>query len=120
MTAEPLSGRDLAEVRARLESELAETTARLGALRDDYDGVVAASLDSNADDEHDPEGATIAYERSQLGALVEQAERHVADVRAALARVAEGRYGTCERCGRPIPTERLEARPTARTCVGCA
>lgn len=120
MTGEAVSGRDLTAVTARLESELTETTAHLGALRGDYDGVVAASLDSNADDEHDPEGATIAYERSQLGALIEQAERHVADVRAALARVAEGRYGTCERCGRPIPSERLEARPTARTCVGCA
>jgi RNA polymerase-binding transcription factor DksA len=111
---------DLAGVTARLESELAEATARLGALRRDYDGVVAASLGSNADDEHDPEGATIAYERSQLGALIEQAGRHVTDVRAALQRVAEGRYGICERCGRPIPSERLEARPTARTCVGCA
>jgi RNA polymerase-binding transcription factor DksA len=115
-----MSSGDLSAVRERLESELAETTARLGALRGDYDGVVAASLDSNADDEHDPEGATIAYERSQLGALIEQAERHVSDVRAALDRVAEGRYGICERCGRPIPAERLEARPTARTCVGCA
>ena len=115
-----MNGTDLSTARKRLESELAETTTRLGALRGDYDGVVAASRDSNADDEHDPEGATIAYERSQLGALIEQAERHVGDVRAALARVAAGRYGTCERCGRPIAAERLEARPTARTCVGCA
>jgi RNA polymerase-binding transcription factor DksA len=113
-------GGDLAGATARLESELVQTTARLRALRDDYDGVVAASLDSNADDEHDPEGATIAYERSQLGALIDQAERHVDAVRAALDRVAGGRYGTCERCGRSIPSERLEARPTARTCVGCA
>jgi RNA polymerase-binding transcription factor DksA len=107
-------------VTSRLEADLAETLARLAALRGDYDGVVAASVDSNADDEHDPEGATIAYERSQLGALIEQAERHVADVRGALDRVASGRYGVCERCGRPIPPARLEARPVARTCVGCA
>jgi RNA polymerase-binding transcription factor DksA len=113
-------GSSLSGVTARLQTELAETRARLSALRGDYDGVVAASLDSNADDEHDPEGATIAYERSQLGALIEQAERHVSDVRAALERVETGSYGTCERCGRPIPPERLEARPTARTCVACA
>ncbi len=119
MTAES-GAAGVAEASALLEGELAETTARLEALRRDFDGVVAASLDSNADDEHDPEGATIAYERSQLAALIEQAERHVADVRAGLARLEEGRYGICERCGRPIPPERLEARPTARTCVGCA
>ena len=33
---------------------------------------------------------------------------------------ADGSYGTCEACGGPIPAARLEARPTARTCVGCA
>ena len=117
MTGE--AGRRVDAVSA-LATELDETTARLTALRRDFAGVVAASVDSNADDEHDPEGATIAYERSQLAALIEQAERHVSDVRAALARLEEGRYGVCERCGRPIPPERLEARPTARTCVGCA
>lgn len=119
MTGEA-GARGVADVSARLADELAETTARLDALRRDFDGVVAASVDSNADDEHDPEGATIAYERSQLAALIEQAERHVADLGAAVTRLEEGRYGVCERCGCPIPPERLEARPTARTCVGCA
>jgi DnaK suppressor protein len=103
-----------------LEADLADTAARLAALHRDFDGVVAASADSNADDEHDPEGATIAYERSQLGALIQQAERHLLDVREALERLASGRYGVCERCGAAIPVERLEARPVARTCVGCA
>lgn len=51
---------------------------------------------SNADDEHDPEGATIAFERSQLGSLVQQAQRHVSETAAALARLETGTYGTCE------------------------
>jgi DnaK suppressor protein len=34
--------------------------------------------------------------------------------------VADGTYGVCEVCGARIPDGRLEARPTARTCVGCA
>ncbi|MDF2145677.1 TraR/DksA C4-type zinc finger protein [Knoellia sp. p5-6-4] len=113
----PTGARGVAD---RLEAELAETSARLEALRRDFDGVVAASADSNADDEHDPEGATIAFERSQIAALVRQAERHLADVRQALARLEAGSYGICERCGEAIPGERLEARPVARTCVGCA
>jgi len=103
-----------------LEADLCETSARLDGLRRDFEGVVAASADSNADDEHDPEGATIAYERSQLGALIQQAERHLVEVRDALERLAAGRYGVCERCGGTVPAERLEARPVARTCVGCA
>ncbi|MFC5983603.1 TraR/DksA C4-type zinc finger protein [Knoellia sp. GCM10027209] len=41
-------------------------------------------------------------------------------MRQALARLEAGSYGICERCGEAIPGERLEARPVARTCVGCA
>ena len=106
--------------RALLEEEQRRTAARLAALRGDYRGFVEASRDTNADDEHDPEGATIAFERSQTGALVRQAEEHLAEVEAALARLDEGTYGACAVCGRPIPPGRLEARPAARTCVACA
>ena len=103
-----------------LRAERERTLRRLADLTDDYAGVVAASKDTNADDEHDPEGATIAFERSQIGALVRQAHQHLAEVDAAEARLAAGTYGTCERCGRSIPDGRLEARPVARTCVTCA
>ena len=106
-------------IRERLEDERRRTTERLVALRGDYRGFVDASRDTNADDEHDPEGATIAFERSQTGALVRQAEQHLLDVDAALERVALGTYGLCVVCGRPIPDERLEARPTATTHVDC-
>ncbi len=105
---------------ARLAAERTATAERLEALRRQFAGVVAASEGSNADDEHDPEGSTIAYERSQLGALVEQAERHLAEIAAAEGRLADGTYGTCTGCGRQIPAGRLEARPVARTCVACA
>ena len=104
----------------RLAAERALVVRRLEALRGDFGGMVEASRDSNADDEHDPEGHTIAFERSQLDTLVRQAEARLVEVDAALARVAGGSYGTCERCGEPIPDERLEARPAAATCVACA
>jgi DnaK suppressor protein len=105
--------------RQLLESEREPTRQRLAALADDFAGVVAASRDTNADDEHDPEGATIAFERSQVDALVRQARAHLEEIDAALGRVTAATYGTCERCGRPISPARLEARPTARTCVEC-
>ena len=82
--------------------------------------MVAASRDTNADDEHDPEGATIAFERSQVDALVRQARHHLAEIEVAERRVADGTYGTCETCGAPIGAARLEARPTARVCIACA
>jgi RNA polymerase-binding transcription factor DksA len=105
---------------ALLAAERDRTAERLARLRRDFLGVVDASRDSNADDEHDPEGATIAFERSQVDALIRQAETHLTEIDAAYARLAAGTYGVCEVCGRPIAGERLEARPTARTCVRCA
>ena len=98
----------------------AETVAQLAALEAEFAEVVAASRSSNADDEHDPEGATIAFERQQVAALVEQARRRLAEVDAALARAAAGGYGRCTSCGGPIAPERLAARPHATTCIGCA
>jgi DnaK suppressor protein len=106
-------------VAARLEAERRRTTQRLDRLRHDHDGLVAASLNSNADDEHDPEGATIAFERSQLETLARQLEQHLTGIDAAERRLDDGSYGICERCAEAIPEARLEARPTARTCVTC-
>lgn len=104
----------------RLEAERSAARERLASLTGDYDAVVAASRDTNADDEHDPEGATIAFERSQLGALARQARLQIAEIDAAIERVSTGTYGTCEVCGRPIAAGRLAARPVARTCIDCA
>ena len=105
---------------AALDDLQRRTSERLAALTGDYAGIVEASKDSNADDEHDPEGSTIAFERSQVGTLVEDARHQLAEVDAARARLADGTYGTCEECGGPIGEGRLEARPTARTCIRCA
>jgi DnaK suppressor protein len=109
-----------AQVRAALLARLAATEQQLADLARDHEGVVAASREANADDEHDPEGATIAFERQQLVALAEQARTTAADLRAALVRLDEGGYGVCERCGEPIGAERLTARPGSRTCIRCA
>ena len=103
-----------------LEGERLRTQERLAGLVGDHAGIVAASLDSNADDEHDPEGATIAFERSQVAALLGQARRQLGEVDDALARVSAGGYGVCAACSRPIPAARLHARPTARHCITCA
>lgn len=103
-----------------LEAERLRVLRRLALLTGDFEEVVAASLDSNADDEHDPEGHTIAFERSQVSALISRVEQHLAEVDGALAREAAGTYGTCVRCGGPVGAGRLEARPAAATCIGCA
>ncbi len=110
-------GPDPGAVAHRLREERAEVNSRLAALTKDLGSVIAASVDSNADDEHDPEGQTIAYERAQLSSLIRGAEQHLAAIEMAVERLEQGGYGICEVCLQPIPAARLEARPTARTCV---
>lgn len=105
---------------ARLEAERRSTLARLAALDLDFAALVAASVDSNADDEHDPEGTTLAFERSQLSTLIDQAHTTLKALDRADARLAEGSYGVCTSCGEPIAPARLAARPTADSCIGCA
>jgi DnaK suppressor protein len=111
---------DHAAASARLGTQRKETEQRLAGLTGTFTDIVEASESSNADDEHDPEGSTIAFERSQVDALIRQAKEHLAELAAAEKRLAEGGYGICERCGRAIAPARLEARPTARTCIRCA
>ena len=110
----------MSDPRVLLEEDRRRTTGRLASLRGEYRGFVEASKDTNADDEHDPEGHTIAFERSQVSALVEQVGRHLAAVDAALVRVEAGTYGTCVGCGGPIGAARLEAHPVSATCISCA
>ena len=103
-----------------LAAERARTLERLGALERELRGIIESSGPAGTDDEHDPEGATIAYERQYVAALIGQAREHLAQIDVARARLADGSYSRCERCGRPIGAARLAARPVATTCMSCA
>ena len=52
-------------------------------------------------------------------ATLEQGQRTLSEVEAALRRVDRGTYGVCEGCGEPIPEARLRALPWARFCIAC-
>ena len=68
---------------ARLVEERASVTAQLARMEQDLTDLFAASRDTNADDEHDPEGQTIAYERSQLSSLIRRARASLEEIEAA-------------------------------------
>ena len=71
-------------------------------------------------EEHDPEGHTIAWERQQIAALLDDTRAALASIDAAQQRLLDGQYGTCTACGREISAARLEALPATPTCLDCA
>jgi len=106
--------------RDTLRAERAAAVDRITAMTSEFDGIVADSLYANADDEHDPEGSTIAYERARVAALIAGERVNLDALDHALARLSAGCYSVCEGCGRQISPERLAALPAGRTCFECA
>lgn len=72
----------------------------------------ADALDGDGSSWTDYEGA--------LEPLSEIARQEIAEIDAALRRIAEGRYGTCLACGGPMGLQRLRAIPEARFCLSCS
>ena len=110
----------MAGARELLVAERERTLRRVVALEREFASIAEAAGSAGTDDEHDPEGAPLAFERQHAAALLEQAREQLAAIDAALDAVQAGRYGTCGRCGQPIGADRLAARPAALTCIRCA
>ncbi|HLT66831.1 MAG TPA: TraR/DksA family transcriptional regulator [Microbacterium sp.] len=108
------------EFRALIAERREEALRALERGRDGLEEVGRARSAATADDEHDPEGATLAEEWSRVAGRNAAAEAELRAVDEAAARLADGTYGVCARCGERIPADRLRARPTATMCVSCA
>lgn len=119
-TTTPMEQSEQAALAGLLAEEQARITARIAALTREFEDIVDGAEMANGDDEHDPEGSTIGFERSQVTALLQQARARQAELAWAQERLAQGTYGRCEGCGGTIGAERLQVMPTAATCVACA
>ncbi len=107
-------------IHAALLSERQRALEQITSLEHEFNGIVESSEFVATDDDHDPEGHTIAFERQQIAALLRDARSRLADLDDAIARLQAGTYGICDLCGGAIVGERLAVRPAARTCVACA
>ena len=99
----------LAERLASLDAELADLTAV------PRDPITAVSFGKRVGD-----GTTEAVDRITKVGTADQLSLIRSDVVRALAKLDDGTYGLCDRCGTMIPDERLEARPWSVLCVRCA
>ena len=120
MAGPPEQAPDAAVALERLAADRDALRDQVRSLETQFDGFVEASDLVATDDEHDPEGHTIAFERQQVAGLLRDARTKLAALDAALERLRHGTYGRCTQCGVSIPAERLEAVPGAEHCITCA
>lgn len=89
------------------------------------DEIISQGADPDSDEVNFVEDAGFAdrshstEERSRAISVVRALRSNLRDVDRALAKIDAGTYGTCERCGRPIGAERLDALPWALLCIDC-
>lgn len=107
-------------LRRRLEVERRDTEQSMESLASEVATVQQSRHSSPTDDEHDPEGPTLAFEQSQSSALLIQARLRHTQIDDALDRLDAGTYGICTSCHQPISYARLGARPYAEHCIACA
>ncbi len=111
--------------RCRIVANMSKPSAHVRRhLEDERDRVLAElaeEIESPSQMTYGSQAAAAAevFEQQKTLALRDQAHHHLALVQAALERIDEGTYGTCQRCGNPIAAERLEALPWAAYCIDC-
>ncbi len=94
-----------------LADRLEALTGRVRQIEGDLSQPLAADFEEQATDLEGHE---------TLEAMETAAIREIEQIKQALARIADGSYGTCSKCGGEIAPKRLEALPTATECIACA
>jgi DnaK suppressor protein len=111
---------DRDSLRVAWRDERTRLSRQIDDLQRRFDDIVAGAELTSTDDEHDPEGATIAYERAQVWSLLLQTRADLHAVDDALAGLELGELPRCSVCQGDIATERLLALPGVQTCIECA
>jgi len=102
---------DISARKTQLEARLAELDSRVHTIEDRLDDPVSKDWAEQATEREDSE---------VLESMGAAGLREIEAIRAALARIDEGSYGECVRCGDLIAEKRLELVPHAPLCRTCA
>ncbi|MGH2786744.1 MAG: TraR/DksA family transcriptional regulator [Actinomycetota bacterium] len=115
-----LDAASLKQIRATLESERAELQRRQQELeQDSFEGTGSDLTGDTGIDDDFADAGTATFDRERDLSIQNNIRDLIDQISRALARIDEGTYGTCERCGRPIDAARLKALPHALLCMDC-
>ena len=100
--------------KTKLLKELATVGRKNPSAGDGWEAV-ETDLDSDSADENETADELEDYEENQ--GIVDKLSLQLKSVELALDKIKNGTYGTCEVGGEAIPTDRLDANPSATTCI---
>ncbi len=113
----PWTAAELDAVRSELQGDIDRLTEELSGFETEILGLMSEGGDGPGDDQADV--GTKTFEREHEFYLAQNSRDLMHQSQHALDRIADGTYGTCERCGNPIGKMRLQAFPRATLCVSC-
>lgn len=109
---------ELLKERNSIEQELEKFAKKDKKLKDDWD-TKYPKLNGGSGGQTLEEAADEVEEYSNRLSVEFSLETRLRDINSALERIKKGKYGLCEKCGKPIPQTRLKVVPEARTCKKC-
>jgi RNA polymerase-binding protein DksA len=113
----PWTAKELAEVRASIEADVAHLREEIKVAEADLVGLMRDGGDGAGDDQAD--AGAMTFEREHEISVANNAREMLIQNLHALERLDDGTYGICESCGNPIGKLRLQAAPRATLCMPC-
>ncbi len=115
-----MSSVDTERFRERLVDERQRVLAAIDNIHAENPGTIGEETEElTFQDNHLGDVATATFDREMASTLEENSTHVLTEIDAALARIEDGTFGVCRRCGEPIAEDRLEALPWATLCIDC-
>jgi DnaK suppressor protein len=117
-TKTPLTKKEIDDLRQRLVAERQDLKEQFDELEESSFGANQSDLTGEMGfDEEYADAGTATFERERDLSLVNNLRDLMDRIDKALAKISEGTYGLCDRCGKPIEKLRLKALPYANLCI---
>jgi DnaK suppressor protein len=114
----PYTQKELDDLRGRLEDERSHLQEQLSSIQEATFAATQSDISGEVSfDDENADAGTFTYERERDLSIENNVRDLLAKIDRALTAMAEGRYGLCARCGRPIEKARLKALPYVDLCI---
>jgi len=118
MAQTKLTAKEIVGLKGRLEEERSELRDQLTTIEEETFSSSQSELSGDVGlDDESADAGTATFEREKDLSIENNVRELLAKIDRALARIDEGSYGTCERCGKPIEKARIKALPYVDMCI---